>query len=110
MLQLSELGGPPWSRKFDSNAGYFLAGLAIGSLISMFFAPKSGEGTREYLSKKVKEGSKRARKKAREFRGRAEGLVDSGKELINETKEQIAAKLEEAGEDYPPEKSKAKGI
>ena len=96
--------------KIDSNAGYFLAGLAIGSLISMFFAPKSGEGTREYLSKRVKEGSKRARKKAREFRGRAEDLVDSGKELINETKEQIAAKLEEAGEDYPPEKSKAKGI
>jgi hypothetical protein len=37
-------------------------------------------------------------------------LVDSGKELINETKEQIAAKLEEAGTDYPPEKSKAKGV
>ena len=98
------------TEKFDSNAGYFLAGLTIGSLISIFFAPKSGEGTREYLWKKVKEGSKRARKKAREFRGRAEGLVDSGKELINETKEQIAAKLEEAGEDSPPEKSKAKGI
>ena len=98
------------TEKFDSNAGYFLAGLTIGSLISIFFAPKSGEGTRAYLSKKVKEGSKHARKKAREFRGRAEDLVDSGKELINETKEQIAAKLEEAGEDYPPEKSKAKGV
>ena len=98
------------TEKIDSNAGYFLAGLTIGSLISIFFAPKSGEGTRAYLSKKAKEGSKHARKKAREFRGRAEDLVDSGKELINETKEQIAAKLEEAGEDYPPEKSKAKGV
>jgi hypothetical protein len=38
-------------------------------------------------------------------------LVDSGKELVNAAKEQIAAKLEEAGEDYPPEKkSKAKGV
>lgn len=98
------------TEKIDSNAGYFLAGLTIGSLIAMFFAPKSGEGTREYLSKKVKEGSKHARKKAREFRGRAEDLVDSGKELINETREQIAAKLEDASEDYPPEKSKAKGV
>jgi gas vesicle protein len=43
------------TEKIDSNAGYFLAGLTIGSLIAMFFAPKSGEGTREYLSKKVKE-------------------------------------------------------
>jgi gas vesicle protein len=98
------------TEKIDSNAGYFLAGLTIGSLIAMFLAPKSGEGTREYLSKKVKEGSKHARKKAREFRARAEDLVDSGRELVNEKKEQIAAKLEEAGEDYPPEKSKAKGV
>jgi gas vesicle protein len=98
------------AEKIDSNAGYFLAGLTIGSLIGIFFAPKSGEGTRAHLSKKFNEGSKHARKKAREFRGRAEDLVDSGKELINETKEQIAAKLEEASEDYPPEKSKAKGV
>ena len=34
------------TEKIDSNAGYFLAGLTIGSLIAMFFAPKSGEGTR----------------------------------------------------------------
>jgi gas vesicle protein len=98
------------TEKIDSNAGYFLAGLAVGPFISVFFAPKSGEGTRAYLSKKVKEGSKQARKKARELRAHAEDLVDSGKELVNETKEQIAAKLEEAREDYPPEKSKAKGV
>jgi gas vesicle protein len=98
------------TEKIDSSAGYFLTGLAIGAAISMFFAPQSGEGTRAYLSKKAKEGSKQARKKARELRERAEDLVDSGKELVNDTKEQIAAKLEEAGEDYPPEKSKAKGV
>jgi gas vesicle protein len=98
------------TEKFDSNVGYFLTGLAVGSLISFFFAPKSGEGTRTYLSKKVQEGSKQARKKSQELRARAEDLVDSGKELVNETKEQIAAKLEEVGEDHPPEKSKAKGV
>ena len=78
------------TEKFDSNAGYLLAGLTIGLLIAMFFAPKSGEGTRAYLSKKVKEGSKQARKKVRELRAHAEDLVGSGKELINEKKEQIA--------------------
>src|ERR1700751_4869864 len=104
----SEPGGQAPTEKLDSNTGYFLAGLAVGALISIFFTPKSGEGTRAYLSKKVKEGSKQARKKAREMRGRAEDLVDSGKELINQKKEQIAAKLDEASEDYQPEKSKAK--
>lgn len=96
--------------RFDSHAGYFIAGLAIGSLISIFFAPKSGEGTRAFLSKKIKEGSKHAQRKARELKDRAEDLVDSGKELVNETKEQIAAKLDEAAEDYLPQKSKAKGV
>lgn len=98
------------TEKIDSTAGYFLAGLAVGSLISIFFAPKSGEGTREYLLKKVKETDKHARKKARELRARSEDLVDSGKELVNEKKEQIAAKLDEARREYLPEKSKAKGV
>jgi gas vesicle protein len=44
------------TEKIHSAAGYFLAGLAIGSLVGIVFAPKSSEGTREFLSKKVKEG------------------------------------------------------
>ena len=98
------------TEKIDSNAGYFLAGLTIGSLIGIFFAPKSGEGTREYLSKKAKEGGKHARKKARELRERAEDLVDSGKELVNQKKEEIVAKLDETVAEYLPEKSKAKSV
>jgi gas vesicle protein len=98
------------TEKIDSNAGYFLAGLTIGSLIGIFFAPKSGEGTREYLSKKAKEGGKHARKKARELRERAEDLVDSGKELVNQRKEEIVAKLDETVAEYLPEKSKGKSV
>jgi gas vesicle protein len=96
------------TEKIQSTAGYFLAGLAIGSLVGIVFAPKSGEGTREYLSKKLKEGSKHARKKAREVRERADYLVERGKELVNQAKEQIATGLDEADQAYPLEKSKAK--
>ena len=96
------------TEKIHSTAGYFLAGLAIGSLVGIVFAPKSGEGTREFLSKKVKDGSKNAQKKARELRERADDLVDRGKELVNETKEQIAAELEEAASADLPEKVKAR--
>lgn len=39
------------TEKIDSTAGYFLAGLAVGSLIGIFFAPKSGEGTRNIYRK-----------------------------------------------------------
>jgi gas vesicle protein len=98
------------SEKIDSNAGYFIAGLTVGALVSLFFAPKSGEGTRKYLSKKLNEGSKHARKKARELRERADDLVEHGKEMVNETKEQIAAQLDEAATPDPAEKSKAHGV
>jgi|SRR5215472_293324 len=98
------------TEKIDSSAGYFLTGLAIGAAISMFFAPKSGEGTRKYLSKKLNEGSKHARKKALELRERADDLVERGKEMVNETKEEIAAQLDEAATPSAPEKSKATGI
>jgi gas vesicle protein len=98
------------SEKTDSNAGYLIAGLVIGAAISVFFAPKSGEGTRKYLSKKLNEGSKHARKRARELRERADDLVERGKEIVNETRKQIAADLDEMGKPDPPEKSKAQGV
>ena len=98
------------TEKIESRAGYFLAGLAIGSLIGIVFAPKSGEGTREFLSEKVKEGSKHARKKARKLREHAEDVVEHGKELVNQAKEQIAAELDEAAKADLPGQAKAKGV
>jgi gas vesicle protein len=97
------------TEKINSTGGYFLAGLAIGSLIGIFFAPKSGEGRREYLWQKVKEGSKHTRNKAQELRERTEDLVERGKEVVNQKKEQIAAELDEASQPDLPEKSKGKG-
>jgi|SRR5215467_8334175 len=98
------------TEKIDSSAGYFLTGLVIGAAISMFFAPKSGEGSRKYILKKLNEGKKHAQKKARELSESAEDLFERGKELVNETKEEIAAQLDEAGEPSPQEKSKAKSV
>jgi gas vesicle protein len=97
------------TEKINSTVGYFVAGLAIGSLIGIILAPKSGEGSREYLSQKLKEGRKHARKKARELRERAGDLVERGKEVVNRKKEQIAAELDEASKPDLPEKSKGKG-
>ena len=36
------------SKKSGSTIFYFLMGLGLGSLISILFAPKSGDETREY--------------------------------------------------------------
>jgi gas vesicle protein len=97
------------TQKIDSKASYFLVGLGVGSLIGILFAPKSGEETREYLSQKANEGSEYAQKKARELRERAEDLVERGKEVLTQKKEQIAAAVDQGRKTYQREKSKAKG-
>jgi len=97
------------TEKIGSKASYFLAGLGVGSLIGILFAPKSGEETREYLSQKVNEGSEYAQKKVRNLRVRAEDLVERGKEVVSQEKERIAAAVEVGRETYQQEKSEASG-
>ena len=97
------------AEKIAAKVSYFLVGLGIGSLIGILLAPKSGEDTREYLSRKVKEGSEYAQKKARELRERDEELVERGKEVVTEKKEQIAVAVDVGSETYQREKAKAKG-
>ncbi len=50
-----------------SKVSFFLAGIGVGALIGILFAPKSGEDTRDYLSKRADEGRDFAQKKAREL-------------------------------------------
>src|ERR1700740_2328647 len=51
-----------------------------------------------------------SRKVARELSERADDLFERGKELVNETKEEIAAQLGEAQKPHTAEKSKAKAV
>jgi hypothetical protein len=44
----------------------------------------------------VKEGSKHTRKKARELKERVDDLIERGKELVNQTKDQTATGLVDA--------------
>ena len=97
------------TEKTGSKVAYLVLGLGVGWLVGIVLAPKSGEGSRDYLLQKIKEGRKHARKKGRELKERAEDLVERGKEMVNEKKEQIEAKLDEASKAGLPEKSKAKG-
>jgi len=38
-----------------SKVTYFMVGMGIGALVGILFAPKSGEETRDFLSKKADE-------------------------------------------------------
>jgi gas vesicle protein len=98
-------------RNMTENVGpkvsYFLVGLGIGALMGILFAPKSGEETREFLSQKAEEGKEYAQRKARELRGRAEDLVERGKQVATRQKESISAAVDAGRDAYQREKSKA---
>jgi gas vesicle protein len=94
------------SENIIPKGNYFLVGVGIGSLIGILFAPKSGEGIREYISKKAREGNELARKKVRDLRDRAEATVERGKEMSVETNGRIATAINAGIETYHREKTR----
>jgi len=83
-----------------SKVSFFLVGVGIGALLGVLFAPKSGEETREYLSKRADEGRDYAQKKARELRERADELIERGKDVASRKRESLAAAVEAGREAF----------
>ena len=104
---MPENGNRNGNRKTMPNVNYFLAGLGIGSVAAILFAPKSGEETRQYIADKAREANDLTRRRAQELKIRAEDAVERGKDTIAQTKDQIATAIEIGRETYTREKSKA---
>lgn len=83
-----------------SKVTYFIVGLGVGALLGVLFAPKAGEETRDYLTKKADEGKDYAQRKARELRERADELIERGKDVATRQKDSIVAAVEGAQEAY----------
>jgi gas vesicle protein len=75
--------------------------------VGILVAPKSGEETRDFLSKKADEGKDYAQRKARELRERADELVERGKDVATRKKDSISAAVEAGREAYLRESSKS---
>jgi len=86
-----------------SRFSYFLVGLGIGALVGILYAPKSGDETRDLLSKKADEGRDYAQKKARELRERAEDLIERSKEIMSRQKDAVSSAVEAGKETYKRE-------
>ena len=103
----------------DDNGGskvaYFLAGMGLGAVVALLFAPRSGEETRKYISQKAEEGRDYVRQKSeegrefvstrsRELRSQAEQALDKAKDVVAKQKEQLSAALEAGKQAYQEEK------
>ena len=91
-----------------TNLGFFLAGLGMGAILALLFAPRSGKETREYIAGKAEEGRDYVKAKTEDLRHQAEGAVDKGKDLVTKQKELLSAALEAGKQAYQEEKAKAK--
>jgi gas vesicle protein len=72
--------------------GFLLAGIGIGAVIALLFAPHSGEETRELIGKKAGEGRDYIAGKTRELRQQAEDYIEKTRKK--------AEKIADAGRNF----------
>ena len=100
-----------------SRVAYFLAGMGLGAVVALLFAPRSGKETREFISHKADEGRDYVTKKTeegREFvtarsqklRTQAEDAVEKAKDVVSKEKQQLSTALEAGKQAYQEEKTK----
>ena len=83
-----------------NNLGWFLAGMGIGAVLGILYAPKSGRETREALMNSAEEGREYLVTRGREAREQITSLVDRGKDTIGRQKEQINSAIEAGRQAY----------
>jgi gas vesicle protein len=96
----------------DNNGGgsgvlWFLAGLGVGALVGVLYAPKSGDEMRDIIRNKAQEGSDRARHHARRAREQANEWVDRGNDVLSEQKQRLRNAYEAGRQAYKEETATA---
>src|SRR3990172_2256568 len=82
---------------------YFLAGLSIGALVGILFAPQSGKETREFIAGRAEDSREYLSRKGRQYREQASEYVERGKGVISQQKEHLAAAIEAGKQAYRAE-------
>lgn len=79
---------------------WFLAGLGLGALAGVLYAPRAGSETREVLRARAEEGREYVKNRAREAREQAAQWADRGREVVTSQKEQFRAAYEAGRQAY----------
>lgn len=91
----------------ENNTGgkfvYFVAGVSIGALVGILFAPRSGKETREYISGRADEGRDFLMQKTRRMREQANDYVERGRGVLNQQRDHLAAAIEAGKQAYRSE-------
>ena len=83
-----------------NNLGWFLAGLGLGAVVGILYAPKSGRETRQALMDSADEGRDYLVTRGREAREQINSYIDRGKDTISRQREQINSAIEAGRQAY----------
>jgi len=78
-----------------SGLGWFLAGLGIGTLIGVLYAPKAGKETREDIAKGAREAKEKAEELIEQGRQKATEYVETGKQYVEQGRQKASELVEE---------------
>jgi len=79
---------------------WFLAGLGVGAVVGVLYAPKSGVEMRETIRNKFEEGRGLMNDKAAQARQQASEWVERGRDVLNQQKEQFRSAFEVGRQAY----------
>jgi gas vesicle protein len=79
---------------------WFLAGLSLGALVGVLFAPRSGQETRDAIKDTAEEGAECIKNLGRDARESVNTWVERGKEAIDQQRETLGSAIEVGREAY----------
>jgi gas vesicle protein len=78
-----------------SGLAWFLAGLGIGTLVGVLYAPKAGKETREDLANATRDAQAKAADLVEQGRQKANEYVETGKQYVEQGKQKAADLVEQ---------------
>lgn len=85
----------------------FLAGVGIGAVVALLYAPRSGEETREYIRERYEDARDETKRRVTDLRERAEEYAEKGKDFVGRQRESVEAAVEAGKRAYQDEKRRA---
>jgi gas vesicle protein len=82
-----------------SSLGWFIAGLGIGALAGVLYAPKSGRETRDELASQARDAKEKANQYVEQGKGQINDYVDKGREYYDKGRTQWSEYVDK-GKDF----------
>jgi gas vesicle protein len=92
-----------------SSIGWFIAGLGLGALVGILYAPKSGRETREQLLSGLDDGREYLTNRGRDAGSQVRQWVDKSKDVVGRQKDQINSAFEAGRQAYREATAGGKG-